>query len=414
MRLVSEVTKATARRGWDVRRAALALSTTSVAPAHRWRDVRVFELLLGLSVPLWRYSFVPGVPTEVIVLITAVGAGLFVRARVVARHLIWFALVFAALLFSTVVRTIAVEEPWQQRTFRIVLLFMFAAMIATGRLHWPSIVVGAAIGLLLNAGAYYLRLTPDHYPPYLSGWLMDKNVAGLYYGVIGLLALSLLRRPWLQLLFAALFFGLLWLTGSRTSMAGYALALLWWFLRNRVPLWGRLIAFAAGIQVLVWFESEFSRVGPFVDRSGTDLLRSTIHAAEAEKVAGTPWLGQGLNSAWVEIRNFSHMWFHDSYAALFVEGGYPMLVGMLFLVVVTGLGLLSTRRMIGAGLRAAEGALIVVLICAWQLGEVFFTSIAFLALGIAWYERFGVPADDMDTTRIHRASDRAREARART
>lgn len=393
MRLVSEVTKATARRRWDLRRVASALPATSVASAHRWRDVRVFELLLGLSVPMWRYSFVPGVPTEVIVLITAVGAGLFVRARVVSRHLIWFALVFAVLLFSTVVRTIAVEEPWQQRTFRIVLLFAFAAMIATGRLHWPSIVVGAAIGLLLNAGAYYLRLTPDHYPPYLSGWLMDKNVAGLYYGVIGLLALSLLRRPWLQGLFAASVLGLLWLTGSRTSLAAFVAGLLWWLIRNRFPLLARLVTFVVGVQLLVWFEAEFSRVGPFADRSGTDLLRDRIHAAEAEKVAETPGLGQGLNSAWVDIQNFSHMWFHDSYAALFVEGGYPMLWGMLFLVVVTGLGLFSLRRTVGPGLRAAEGALIVVLVCAWQLGEVFFTSIAFLALGIAWYERFAMPLD---------------------
>lgn len=43
----------------------------------------------------------------------------------------------------------------------------------------------------------------------------------------------------------------------------------------------------------------------------------------------------------------------------------------------------------GIDLRAVEGAIIVVLVCAWQLGEVFFSALGFFIVGVALYERFG-------------------------
>ncbi|MBN9157277.1 MULTISPECIES: ABC transporter permease [unclassified Microbacterium] len=365
-----------------------------VEPAFAWREVRLYEFVLGLTVGLWRYPVIAGIPGEVLMMLIVVGFGIFTRPRVSSPNLVWFGLVYVGAIANAALVSFNAGESWAQRAFRLLLLMAFAIMIAGGRLHWRSLVAGAIFGLAINAGAFYLHLTPNLYPPYLTGWLGDKNVSGLYYAAFGLLALSLVRRRWTQLCLVVGFFCLLWLTGSRTSLAAFVAALAWWLLRNRLGLFLRLVVFAGGAQFLVWFEAEFSQVGVFADREGTDLLRGTIHAAEAAKVALTPWYGQGLNTAWVSIRNYPHMWFHDSYAALFVEGGFPMLLIVLFLVCIVGLGLFSRRRRVSAGLRAAEGALIVVLVTAWQLGEVFFTSVAFLALGIAWYERFGVPNDD--------------------
>ncbi|MBS1673008.1 MAG: zinc ABC transporter permease [Actinobacteria bacterium] len=355
--------------------------------------MRLYEFVLGLTVSFWRFPLVAGIPGEVLMMVLVVGFGVFTRPRVTSPNLVWFGLAYAGMIASAVFTSINAGESWAQRALRLLLLMAFAIMIAGGRVEWRSLVTGAIFGLAINAAAFYLHLTPNDYPPYLTGWLGDKNVAGLYYAVVGLLSLSLVRRGWKQLTLAAAFFGLIWLTGSRTSLAAFVAALIWWFLRNRIGLLLRLLAFAVGVQLLNWFEAEFSQVGPFADRTGTDLLRATIHAAEAVKVGLTPWFGQGLNTAWVNIKNHPHMWFHDSYAALFVEGGFPMLLIVLFFVGIVGLGLFSTRRRVSTGLRAAEGALIVVLVTAWQLGEVFFTSVAFLALGIAWYERFGKPVD---------------------
>ena len=125
----------------------------------------------------------------------------------------------------------------------------------------------------------------------------------------------------------------------------------------------RLVSFGLGIWVLVWFEETFSRIGVFADREGTDLFRAQIHAAEQVKLAGSDWFGRGFNTAWVDVTSFRHMWFHDSYAALLVEGGIPMFAVMLLLVGGVALGLLSRRQTVRPELRAAEGAIIVLLVC---------------------------------------------------
>ena len=73
-----------------------------------------------------------------------------------------------------------------------------------------------------------------------------------------------------------------------------------------------------------------------------------------------------------------------------------LLVGVVLGVwlVVAG-GLFSSRTLTREAL-AAESALVVLLVCAWQLGEVFFTSCGFIALGLALRARF---SQELDTAR---------------
>ena len=184
--------------------------------------------------------------------------------------------------------------------------------------------------------------------------------------------------------------GLLILTGSRTSMSGFLAGLVWFWARNRVVMPARVLLAAGLIAALAFAEENLARVGIFADRSGTDFFRARIGAATDLKVEQTPWYGRGLTEAWVQLGQLERFWFHDSYAALYVEGGLVLLSFVLIVWVVVAGGLFSTAKLTDEA-RAAEAALVVLLVCAWQLGEVFFTSCALITLGLALRARFSEP-----------------------
>ena len=83
--------------------------------------------------------------------------------------------------------------------------------------------------------------------------------------------------------------------------------------------------------------------------------------------------------------------FHNSYALLRVEGGWPLVVAMLVLVVVVALGLFGINKEVSDDQRAVEAGLAVVLVCAWKLGEVFFTLPCLFLVGAAIALRYGKP-----------------------
>lgn len=355
-------------------------------------QTRILEFLLGVSFPFWRVVAVPGIPNEIPLMGLAVAICVFVKPTRRVVGLQFVGLAYAAMLAHVIVISTIFGQAWLQRSFRMTLLFMFMLMIAEGRLHWKSMVAGMVAGMvLINAPAYYLGLTPDRYPPFLTGFVGDKNVAGMYHAVLALLGLSLFAQWRTRLLYVALLSGLTWLTGSRTSIMAAAIGLAWYFMRPRFR-WARLVAAAVVIQLLALVETRFARVGVFEDREGTDLLRSQIDAATTTLVQNTQWYGRGLNTAWVSVPNFPHMAFHNSYAALWVEGGLVMGGIVLILLVGVGMGFVSADRKIEPDRRAAEAAMVVILVCAWKLGEVFFTAPCFIILGILIHQRIGTPA----------------------
>ncbi len=372
--------------------AAPAAASGRAGLVARISEIRLPELLLGLSLPWWRVQALPGMPAEIAFMAITIAICAFVRPRRSIRGGSWIALAYFAMLAQVIVVSLYFGQEWTTRSFRLLLLFLFAMAIAEGRLHWKSVLAGATFGLLfLNLPAYYMGLTPDKYPPYLTGFLVDKNVAGMYYAVFAVLGLSSFKSKLSQALFFCAMFGAVFLTGSRTSISAAAVGLAWWLIRNRVGLTFRLTFFGFAIFLLKYVEEHFSQIGMFADRDGSDWLRDQIGIATQAKLDVTPWFGQGLNTAWVSVTRFPHMWFHDSYASLRVEGGVPMLITMLVLVVVVALGLLSRKKTVNKNLLAAEAGIIVILVCAWKLGEVFFTAPTFLLLGAAIYERLTSP-----------------------
>lgn len=354
---------------------------------------RVFEFLVGVGFTFSRFSIGSRLPAEILLVILVLGVASFRRPTIdVSRVQTWVVMLMAAMLIWVVAVSHYTGQPWTQRGFRFLLLFLLALCLAQGRIHWKSIVAGVAAGLIvINAPSWFLGVGVGNYQGFLTGWLGDKNVAGMFYAIFAVVGLCLFTLTWQKVVYFMVMFGLLWLTGSRTSIAGCLLALVWWFLRSRAHLWLRLVTAVIGIWILVTVENRYSQTGEFSDRTGTDWYRAQIDAATTAKLAVTPWYGQGLNTGWVTLSSTRQALFHNSYALLRVEGGWPLVVAMLVLVVVVALGLFGINKEVSDDQRAVEAGLAVVLVCAWKLGEVFFTLPCLFLVGAAIALRYGKP-----------------------
>lgn len=301
---------------------------------------------------------------------------------------LWVVPVFAGGLFYVTALSIFSEPTefagdWQGRTIRLSVTFAFALVIASGRIDLRSGLYGFFAALVVNVPLFMAGLLPAPYGQYLTGMIGDKNVAGLVYAVTGVLLLHYMKNPWVR--YAAFLFSLyaVGLTGSRTSMAALAAAFAWILLAPRLPLLGRW-ALTVGIFVVVDILAEdFSQIGVFSDRVGSDLLRHRIDAASELKVQDAGFLGSGLGEAYVTFADEpSRVWyFHNSYWTTLVEGGW---VWTAVVVALTVLVMLKPfTRELDRGQLIAQATGIVLLVCAVRLGEVFLTVPWALALGFA-------------------------------
>lgn len=266
---------------------------------------------------------------------------------------------------------------WTRRAFRLTMVLALLLALVSGRLHWPSVVRGAAAGLLANAVLFVVGVAPAPYGEYLSGFLLDKNQAGLAYAVVTLLYLGLVEDRRRQLLVLLLGGGLVWLTGSRTSLAALACGLAWMVLRPRLGPGGRIALVAALALAVQYVENNFARAGVFASRDGSDAFRARIDAASQAKLDASPVQGLGLGESWVYVGERQYL-FHNSYWAALVEGGWVLLAAFVLLVLVA-VGLWR-RGPSDAPWVAAEAANLAVLVCALRLGEVFGATTATLAL----------------------------------
>ena len=275
---------------------------------------------------------------------------------------------------------------WERRLLRLGLTAVFLLVLASGRIDLRSGLAGLATGMILNAIAFYLGLAPDNYGGVLSGFFMDKNVAGMAYAIVGVLVLAVVDRRWVKVAFVLVFAALVWLTGSRTSIAAMVAGVGWILIAPRLPVIGRWI-FGLLIYLGVDLVSEdYSQIGVFSNRVGSDLLRSRIDAASEVKVDGAGFFGMGLGEAYVSFPDDpgSRWLFHNSYWSALVEGGWPWLLLVLGITVVFALRPFETR--LTKPELAVQATAVTVLICAWRLGEVFFTLQWALVVGAAiWF-----------------------------
>ena len=275
---------------------------------------------------------------------------------------------------------------WERRLLRLGLTAVFLLVLASGRIDLRSGLAGLATGMILNAIAFYLGLAPDNYGGVLSGFFMDKNVAGMAYAIVGVLVLAAVDRRWVKVALVLVFAAMVWLTGSRTSIAAMVAGVGWILIAPRLPVIGRWI-FGLLIYLGVDLVSEdYSQIGVFSNRVGSDLLRSRIDAASEVKVDGAGSFGMGLGEAYVSFPDDpgSRWLFHNSYWSALVEGGWPWLLLVLGITVVFALRPFETR--LTKPELAVQATAVTVLICAWRLGEVFFTLQWALVVGAAiWF-----------------------------
>lgn len=360
------------------------------AVAGFWGPVVLLDLVMGFSLMFVTTALPGGLVGGLATGVVMVAVSACRRAKLTVPGGGLLVIAFLALMAFLVLVSVSHGMPWQQRLLKFFILFAVCVVIATGRIDIRSFVIGACMSACANVLLFYAGLTENNYPPYLTGFYGDKNVAGMYYAIWGILGLAVLSPRWrIPWFFLSTWF--VFLTGSRTALGGIVLAALWVLLRNRIGVAYRIALAAIGYAVLVFSINNYASSSAFGDRTGTDWYRAQIDQAMEIKASLTPWTGLGLNQGFVVIGD-RRQWFHDSYLQAFVEGGHVFLWSTVLAFVLLGLGLLDRRLHVSWEMLTAEATVIVVLVCAWKLGEVFMTVGAFIVLGICIAYRLGKPA----------------------
>ena len=195
--------------------------------------LRIPELLLGALLAMEAFSVPLGpvaLPLNEAGMLLLLALALCRRSRRDVSALGLTAVLAAAVLLFLAIVSVSQGIPdleWLRRWVRMAALVGLVGCIAGGRLSLRSLAVGLGAALALNVPLFYAGLVPAPYGSFLTGVLADKNVAGLYYAAMPVLALALVRtRRWKLILLVAAAVCVV-LTGSRTSMAGFTCAVLW-------------------------------------------------------------------------------------------------------------------------------------------------------------------------------------------
>lgn len=318
------------------------------------------------------------VPVSELAAIALVGISLFRRPRLTLGSSHWLFPVFILLLTYLIIESAYNDADWFRRAFRLCVMITLVWALTTGRLNMVSGLKGVGVALAINVILFYLGVAPDNYAGALTGYLGDKNVAGLYYTIFPLLISALLKKKSQQLTCIA--FGLLaaFLTGSRTSLAAYAVALLWLLLARRLSIVARGVLAMGLVTGLQYAEMHLARVWIFSDREGTDALRERIDEAAAAKTDLAPWYGLGLGESQVSMNNRTWL-FHDSYLALLVEGGWIILIVIVGIYIWFGFHPLSGIPR-SKSILILEAATLALLVCGSKLGEVFLSLPGFILI----------------------------------
>lgn len=285
----------------------------------------------------------------------------------------------------------AFASEWQERLLRMSAVTVMMLFLASGRLELRSALLGCFVVLVVNIPLFYAGLVPGSYGRYVTGVIGDKNAAGLAYAVIGLLALMTARSRSGVTFILIFSVAATWLTGSRTSIAAFAAGVAWIVLAPRIPVVGKWMLGGVIALTVNLLAEDYSQIGMFSGREGSDRLRQRIDDASLEKVEQTGFFGQGLGEAYVVLDDDT-WFFHNSYWSALVEGGWPWLI---FLVIISVLVMVRPfRGQVPSRQYLAQGAGVAVLICATRLGEVLYTNVWGIALGAGLFLLSARRSDD--------------------
>lgn len=342
-------------------------------------DALLFAVFVAEGVSLFGGLNIPAPEVAMIVLIAL---SVFRAPRVQNVGMTGYFAGLSLLVLYLFVESEANDVDWTRRLVRIILLGIFVWTVASGRVDVRSGLFGLLSALVVNIPLYYLGIAPDPYAGFLTGYLGDKNIAGLFYALIPILLLAFVTKAWQRWLLIVFAISATFLTGSRTSLGAIACAVLWLLFARRLGLIWRTLLAVGLINLLNFVEDNYAQAWIFEDRSGTDALRARIDAAALSLVNEVPWYGSGLGTAIAKVED-RYFFFHNAYWGLIVEGGWIFLASVLSVFVIVGLNPLrgsSPARFVVA----IEAAVIIILTCATRLGEVFITVPAAIVLGCAF------------------------------
>lgn len=267
-----------------------------------------------------------------------------------------------------------------KRLLNVALWAAVGITVASGRLDLRRLGAGLALGVVFGVGWGLATIESSGYVGRMTGVFGDPNTAGLIVLTFTCLAVPQLRQRWVQVVVATVGIVGIVATFSRTTWLAAACVVAWVLLAKHISRWVGLVAIAG----LVWWSTSLGdavlATSQFSARAGSDALRERILAAEQVQVDASPIIGHGLGTAHVQVDQLT-FFFHSSYISLRQEGGWIALIIYLALLVAVFLAVTSLPKERRSGW--AEGALIGVVICAVNLGEVFLTVPAALAFGFA-------------------------------
>ncbi|QEH93806.1 hypothetical protein FV141_09890 [Dermacoccus abyssi] len=145
----------------------------------------LLDCLLGFLFMWAGYPITATLPGGVAAAVAVIAVGVFRPSTLKVK---WGSLLFLlgmALLVFLVAVSMLNGQPWTQRIGKFALLLLLCSVLATGRINVRSLVIGGCLGAVVNVPLFYAGIAPNNYPPYLTGFYGDKNVAGLYYVVWG-------------------------------------------------------------------------------------------------------------------------------------------------------------------------------------------------------------------------------------
>lgn len=363
---------------------------------HAWLEAARFErtrwitALLGIflvmdggDMPWWTLQQPPGqFALAGLALVVLVTLGAPVRGT--GLLILSLAAIMGAVLIST---ALSGNFLWTRLgTISAWLLVIYG--VARGAVSMGSLARGMGFGLFVSLIYGLITLQTSSYTGRLTGLLGDPNTAGLAAVTMGVIAMLFLRRRWTRCVLLLTIVAAVIFTASRTSMLALGITMLVVLVGHRLhPL-----IIAAGMWASVWWLSETSQAGAsagsawyergfFLDREGSDILRSQLAPLEEHKRISGGLFGHGPGEAHVMLDDGVQMFSHNSYS------GFQMEFGQLGMAALLLLGLVLLWRYTRRGVYRdptmswAAAAVAAVLVCSANLGEALLTPSGALAAG---------------------------------
>lgn len=326
----------------------------------------------------WSGGF-PVPPTSIVLGVVVACAAFVVPTRGIRRPA-WATLLVLAIPAWLAITAYLNQVVEAKRTANILMLTFLVLVISSGRVCVVSVGRGAGIAVVFGAAWGFLTFGSSSYSGRLTGGWGDPNNAGMCVLVLSCLALAYVRNPQGRILIGLTSVATIAATFSRTSLFALGIVVIWVFAGDRIKLWMRTLIVGA----IVWYVTTLPQgeltAGVFAGREGSDALRDRIDDATAVAVNQHPLYGTGPGTAQT-IVDGNTFFFHNSYEALRAEGGWVFLA--IVLLIYTFIFISLHRLPQSPRGRWIEAALIGALVCAVNLGEVFFAPPVMIALGVA-------------------------------